>query len=59
MREYLIVDENLRAAMRFFGTATGSGEICTLPGGIAIWSGLDYGVSISPCSMALRRPAGD
>ncbi|HEV2200315.1 MAG TPA: GNAT family N-acetyltransferase [Bryobacteraceae bacterium] len=44
MREYLIVDENLRAAMRFFGTATGSGEIRALPGGVAIWSGLDYGV---------------
>lgn len=44
MREYLIVDENLRSAMRFFGTATGTGEICALAGGIAIWSGLDYGV---------------
>jgi ribosomal protein S18 acetylase RimI-like enzyme len=44
MREYLIVDENLRAAMRFFGNATGTGEICAVPGGIAIWSGLDYGV---------------
>src|SRR5258708_38923309 len=30
--------------MRFFGTATGTGEICAPPGGIAIWSGLDYGV---------------
>jgi GNAT superfamily N-acetyltransferase len=44
MREYLIVDDNLRAAMRFFGTATGAGEICALPGTLAIWSGLDYGV---------------
>jgi len=30
--------------MRFFGTATGRGEIAALPGGVAIWSGLDYGV---------------
>jgi GNAT superfamily N-acetyltransferase len=42
--EYLIVDENLRVAMRFFGQATGNGDIVALPGGVAIWSGLDYGV---------------
>lgn len=43
--EYLIVEENLRRAMRFFGCATGTGEIANLPGGgVAIWSGLDYGV---------------
>ena len=44
IREYLIVDENLRLAMRFFGHATGTGEISPLPGGLAIWSGIDYGV---------------
>ena len=43
-REYLIIDENLRTAMRFFGAATGQGEIAALPGAVAIWSGLDYGV---------------
>ena len=42
--DYLIVDENLRLAMRFFGQATGKGEIAALPGGVAIYSGLDYGV---------------
>src|SRR5579863_4630315 len=30
--------------MRFFGTATGHGEIAPIPGGVAIWSGMDYGV---------------
>lgn len=42
--EYTIVDENLRTAMRFFGEATSRGEIAALPGAVAIWSGLDYGV---------------
>ena len=44
MTDFLIVDENLRAAMRFFGEATGSGDVSALPGAIAIFSGLDYGV---------------
>src|ERR1700693_4175110 len=44
MTDFLIVDENLRTAMRFFGQATGSGEISLLPGAVAIFSGLDYGV---------------
>ena len=44
MTDFLIVDENLRTAMRFFGQATGSGEIFPLPGAVAIFSGLDYGV---------------
>ena len=44
MSEYLIIDENLRAAMRFFGYATGTGEIASIPGGIAMYSGLEYGV---------------
>jgi ribosomal protein S18 acetylase RimI-like enzyme len=44
MSDFLIVDENLRSAMRFFGYATGTGEIASLPGGIAMYSGLDYGV---------------
>ncbi len=44
MADYQIVDQNLRAAMRFFGEASGSGEICPLNGSVAMFSGLDYGV---------------
>jgi len=44
MRDFQIVDANLRAAMRFFGDATGGGETCSLDGALAIYSGLDYGV---------------
>jgi ribosomal protein S18 acetylase RimI-like enzyme len=44
MTAFLAIDENLRAAMKFFGTASGSGDIADLGGSIAIFSGLDYGV---------------
>ena len=44
LRDYQIVNANLRSAMRFFGEATGSGDIHTLDGALAIYSGLDYGV---------------
>ncbi|MEO8049654.1 MAG: GNAT family N-acetyltransferase [Acidobacteriota bacterium] len=44
MPDFVVIDENLRAAMRFFGYATGTGEIAPLPGGIAMYSGLEYGV---------------
>jgi GNAT superfamily N-acetyltransferase len=44
MHDFLTVEENLRAAMRFFGYATGTGELASLPGSVAIYSGLDYGV---------------
>jgi GNAT superfamily N-acetyltransferase len=44
MSEYGIIEENLRAAMRFFGEASGSGEIRSLDGSVAMFSGLDYGV---------------
>jgi ribosomal protein S18 acetylase RimI-like enzyme len=44
MREFEPVEQNLRVAMRFFGEATGSGEIQKLTGATAIYSGLDYGV---------------
>jgi len=44
MPDFQIVDTNLRAAMRFFGDATGAGEIRPLDGALAIYSGLDYGV---------------
>jgi len=42
--DYSIVEQNLRAAMRFFGEASGSGEIHSLDGSVAMFSGLDYGV---------------
>src|SRR5512141_1628142 len=44
MSDFQIINENLRSAMRFFGYATGTGETASLPGGIAMYSGLDYGV---------------
>jgi GNAT superfamily N-acetyltransferase len=44
MNDFLTVEENLRVAMRFFGYATGLGEITELPGAVAMYSGLDYGV---------------
>jgi GNAT superfamily N-acetyltransferase len=44
MEDFLTVDANLRSAMRFFGYATGTGEIASLPGAVAMYSGLDYGV---------------
>lgn len=44
MQEFLTVEENLRAAMRFFGEATGRGEVKTLDKTVALYSGLDYGV---------------
>ncbi len=54
MREFLMVEENLRVAMRFFGEATGMGRVCALDRIIAMYSGLEYGVfNIS----LLTRPA--
>ena len=44
MSDFEIVYENLRSAMRFFGYATANAEIASLPGGVAMYSGLDYGV---------------
>jgi GNAT superfamily N-acetyltransferase len=44
MREFRIVEANLRAAMRFFGEATGTGEVRQLDGSQVIYSGLNYGV---------------
>ena len=44
MSVFLTIDENLRTAMRFFGHATGSGEVHELDGAVALYSGLDYGV---------------
>src|ERR1700692_4562652 len=44
MPDFGIVDENLRAAMRFFGEATGTGEIGSSEGAQLVYSGLDYGV---------------
>lgn len=54
MREFLTVEENLRCAMRFFGEATGTGEVRALDRTVAMYSGLEYGVfNIS----LLTRPA--
>ena len=44
LAEFEIVEANLRAAMRFFGEATGTGEVRDLRGSVGIYSGLDYGV---------------
>jgi len=56
MSVFLSIDENLRAAMKFFGNATGSGEIQELDGAVALYSGLDYGVfNIA----LLTRPVND
>lgn len=44
MREFLTVEENLRCAMRFFGEATGKGEVCAMDRTVAMYSGLEYGV---------------
>jgi GNAT superfamily N-acetyltransferase len=44
MRDFKPVDENLRGAMRFFGQATGTGEIGAFDGVQLVYSGLDYGV---------------
>lgn len=44
MGELESLQANLRAAMRFFGEGSGRGEVQQLPGSLAIYSGLDYGV---------------
>jgi ribosomal protein S18 acetylase RimI-like enzyme len=41
---FRLVDDNLRAAMRFFGEATGGGEVRAADGVDLVYSGLDYGV---------------
>jgi GNAT superfamily N-acetyltransferase len=57
MREFEVVDANLRAALQFFGEATGSGEIRELDGVRAIYSGLDYGV-FNIATLSAPVPAG-
>lgn len=42
--EYLIVERNLRATMRFFGQASGAGEVAERDGMLLIDSGVDYAV---------------
>ena len=42
--QLLKLDRNLRVAMRFFGQATGTGEIRPLEHAECVFSGLDYGV---------------
>ncbi len=39
-----MVEQNLRVAMRFFGEASGSGEVRSSDGVQMVYSGLDYGV---------------
>ena len=39
-----MVDQNLRAAMRFFGQASASGEVLAAGGVQLVYSGMDYGV---------------
>jgi|SRR5579862_7936547 len=57
MQDFQICEANLRAAMRFFGEATGSGNIQALDGATAIYSGLDYGVfNIAMLSGPLSAP---
>lgn len=44
MREFAKVDDNLRVAMRFFGEATGTGQVSAIDDVQLVYSGLDYGV---------------
>jgi ribosomal protein S18 acetylase RimI-like enzyme len=44
VRESDLIEQNLRYAMRFFGTANGDGGITALDGAEIVYSGLDYGV---------------
>ncbi len=44
LNDFEIIDANLQTAMRFFGSATANSEIADLPGAVAMYSGLDYGV---------------
>ena len=44
MRDFELVDQNLRTALQFFGTATGTGEVRCADGIETIYCGLNYGV---------------
>ena len=44
MRDFELVDQNLRTALQFFGTATGTGEVHCAAGIETIYCGLNYGV---------------
>jgi ribosomal protein S18 acetylase RimI-like enzyme len=44
MCDYHNIEANLRAAMRFFGEASGSGAVETLDGVVTMFSGIEYGV---------------
>src|SRR5260221_11462961 len=61
LSEFTIVEANLRAAMRFFGEATGTGEVRDLGGAVGIYSGLDYGgfhiaMLCGPVQVPAREP---
>ena len=51
MSDFLTIEENLRCAMRFFGQATGSGEVKSLDGTVAMMA-LSIPIS-SPASFTL------
>jgi len=60
LSEFQIVEANLRAAMSFFGEATGTGEVRDLGGAAGIYSGLDYGVfNIAMLDGPVRAEAGE
>lgn len=44
MAEYSIIEQNLRATMRFFGQASGCGDITERDGVLLIDSGVNYAV---------------
>lgn len=44
MRDWEHIHENLREALRFFGEATGKGEVRAIDAALAIYCGIEYGV---------------
>lgn len=44
MRDWEHIHGNLRQALRFFGEATGRGEVREIGGALTIYSGIEYGV---------------
>lgn len=58
MKELVLLDENLRAAMQFFAGATGTGDVQHFDSSLAIHSGLDYGVfNIAMLTQAVKPGA--
>jgi ribosomal protein S18 acetylase RimI-like enzyme len=44
MNDWELINTNLRQALRFFGQATGKGEVREFGSALAIYSGIEYGV---------------